>query len=177
MSEEGSNSGGGNKGMMLIIMAMLGLIIVALVGAAVFLFLNMDNIFGGSEGAVEEPPSELFVHPDVAPPISKQMMFDLSDPIATNFGDWHFIRLENISLGINNNEPEDAIAFMRELANKERAVMDTIHRVLRRTTIEQLSAPEGEDRLREDILHALQTAFESPLIVAVYLVVYTVPLH
>ena len=177
MSEEGK-SGGGNKGMMLIIMAMLGLIIVALVGAAVFLFLNMDNIFGSGEGsAAEEPPADIFVQPGVAPPISEQVMFDLSDPIATNFGDWHFIRLENISLGINNNEPEDAIAFMRELANKERAVMDTIHRVLRRTTVEQLSAPEGEDRLREDILHALQTAFESPLIVAVYLVVYTVPLH
>ena len=178
MSEEGdSKSGGGNKGMMMIIMAMLGLIILALVGVAVFLFLNMDALFGGGEEGGDDAPQGIdFVQPGVAPPLSEQVLFDLSDYISTNLGDFHYIRVDNISLGINNIEPDEAIAFIRELASRERAIKDIIHRVLRNTTIEQLNAPEGADRLREDILDALQLAFESPMIVAVYLMVYTIPI-
>jgi flagellar basal body-associated protein FliL len=159
--------------MMMIIMGMLGLIIVALVGVAVFLFLNMGNLAGGESGG---GPETDFVVQGAAPPISEQVMFDISDAIATNLGNYHFVRLENMALGINNTDPAAAVEFMRELTTKERAVMDAIHRILRNTSIEDLSRPEGADLLREDILDALQVAFESHMIVAVYLTIYTVPI-
>jgi flagellar basal body-associated protein FliL len=177
MSEEGAAKGssGGNKGMMMIIMAMLGLIILALAGVAVFLFMTMNNLGGGEEGTTGNL-GDTHVAVGVAPPISEQVMFDLSESISTNMGDRHFVRLDNISLGINNTEPEAALAFVRELATRERAIMDAIHRILRNTAVEDLSLPEGADLLRADILDALQVAFDSPMIVAIYLTVYTVPI-
>jgi flagellar basal body-associated protein FliL len=174
MSEE-AKSGGGNKGMMMIIMAMLGLIIVALVGVGVFLITNLAAFTGG-----DAPPDgsigDGHVVPGAVPPISEQIMFNLSEAIATNLGTTHFVRLENMALGINNTDPAETTAFMLQLASSERAIMDTIHRILRNTNIEDLSRPEGADLLREDILEALQLQFNSPMIVAIYLTVYTVPI-
>ncbi|MCL2854272.1 MAG: flagellar basal body-associated FliL family protein [Defluviitaleaceae bacterium] len=163
MSEE---SKGNNKGMMLIIVAMLAVIILALAGVAVFLIMNMGNDGDSASGNVSHVLTEV-------PSALDQRIFDLGDSITTNLlatspgGPNNFV-LVNLSLGINNLDEEAADDFWILLAERQPVVRDAVTSILRRATAEELRRPDGADVLREDILTALQAAFASPMIVEVY---------
>ncbi|MCL2752632.1 MAG: flagellar basal body-associated FliL family protein [Defluviitaleaceae bacterium] len=164
MAEEAK--GGNNKGMMMIIMAMLGLIIVALVGVSIFLITSLgndDDDVGGVGAFVPDPPLTAF---DI-------VTLDIGRDVTTNLlpranGSRHFVVLRDLSLGINNLDEDEAIDFAAEIRAREAVVIDTINTILRRTTPEELEAEGGGVTLSENILQALQTAFGSHMIVDVY---------
>jgi len=164
MSEEAK--GGGNKGMMMIIMAMLGLIIVALVGVSIFLIMNLgsDDDVDASQGIFlpVEPPT----WHDLVP-------LHIGQDITTNLlpranGNRHAVMLSNLALSINNLDEEEAEELMDGISQREAAVVSTINDILRRTTPEELEVTGGVEILRENILDALRREFTSNLIVEVH---------
>jgi flagellar basal body-associated protein FliL len=168
MEENNAGTGGGNKGMMLVIMGMLGLIIVALAAVSVILIINIGNLggSGNGEGGYVPPPPALTA--------ADQILFTVGTAITTNLaqspdGSQHIIRLE-VALGINNLEPEVATEFINEIITpREMVIQDHVNTILRRTTAADLQREGGMDILREDILASLQQAFGSPMIVNVFL--------
>ena len=167
--EEGKNNS--NKGMMFVIMGMLGLIIIALVGVSFFLISSMGGLGGITTAEASEPE---------VPSVLEQRMFDLSTTITTNLhdspnGGQHLIRMERVSLGINNTDPAEATTFIESLSTREAAAVDSINTVLRRTTADELNMPGGDDMLRENLLQALQARFGSLMIVDVYFQMFVTP--
>ena len=99
--------------------------------------------------------------------------FTLSNAITTNLlqspgGRRHVVRVE-VGVGINNIDTDEADEFIQTLMEHEIVIVHTVTEILRRTTIEQLEAVGGSEALAEDILAALQDAFDSRMIVRVYL--------
>jgi len=164
--EENNTKTGGNKGMMYIIMGMLGLIILALAAASVFLIINMDSIFGNEPAYV---PVEEGAPPDVA----YQEMFSLSSNVLAMIpsrpGGNRVTASLSVTLGIDFTEQEEGRRILDIIADREAVVVDTVHNLLRQTTAEEIEAPGGTERLREDILHALQILFNTNLIVSVFM--------
>lgn len=164
MSEEAK--GGSNKGMMLIIVAMLAIIILALAGVAVFLIMNMGGDGEGFGGPVQNWQSD-------TPSALDQRIFDLGDAITTNLlssgpGSGNNFVVVNMSLGINNLDEDEADEFLILLSERQPVVRDAVTSILRRSTAEELRRPDGADIIREDILTALQSVFASTMIVEVY---------
>ncbi|MCL2236378.1 MAG: flagellar basal body-associated FliL family protein [Defluviitaleaceae bacterium] len=164
MAEE--TKGGNNKGMMLIIVAMLAIIILALAGVAVFLIMNMGSDDAMGSGPVQNWEAD-------TPSVVDQRIFDLGDNITTNLlssgpGAPNRFVVVNVSLGINNLDEEEANEFWVTLSERQPVVRDAVTSILRRSTAEELERTDGADILREDILNALQSAFASPMIVEVY---------
>ena len=98
----------------------------------------------------------------------------LSSPIITNLlqapdGTQHIVRLE-AGLGINNTDPAAADEFIESLMQREIIILDRINNTLRRTTAEEISKPDGMELLAQEILTSLQDAFNTNLIVDVYIV-------
>jgi len=169
--EENTKSGGGNKGMMLIIVGMLGLIIVALAGVAVFLIMNMPSGEAGGEGYYHAGEPE---EPEI-PYVEDQILFDMSGPITASLqapvAGRTSLAMVNMSIGINNLDPEEANELMQIIAEREMIVVSVVNAVLREYTAEMIDAPGGREMLNNDILEALQLMFRSTLIVAIYAVV------
>ena len=154
-----------NKGMMLIIIIMLGLIIAAIVVGAIVLlnFMGNDN---GMQG--QEPPAWHVQE------ISEQDIryIELSSDITTNLlshdGARNVVRV-TVGIGINNTDEDEASDFIDMLLEREIVMVDIATNILRRTTQEQLAAVGGPENVAEEILMALQDAFASQLIVRVRL--------
>jgi len=155
-----------NKGMMMIIIIMLGLIIAAIIAGAVFLLMSD---FGNADG------QQIVVEIHHAPQeISEQDIrsFTLSNDITTNLfspdGGRHVVRV-TVGIGINNTDESEADDFIDMLLEREIVILDTVTNVLRRTTRQQLEVVGGSEAVADEILDALQVAFGSQLIVRVYL--------
>jgi len=162
VSEEAK--GGNNKGMMMVIMVMLGLIIVALVGVSIFLISSLGNDEGNNagQGVFEQAPP---------PTVMDTIPLSISN-VTTNLlpranGNRHVVLLSTVALSINNLDEDEAADFVAAVSLREPAVIDAITTVLRRTTPEELEAVGGHEVLKENLLIALQTAFGSHMIVDV----------
>ena len=156
-----------NKGMMIVIIIMLGIIIAAIVAGAVFLFtgdfMNQNQPQMQATGVWH---TQEISEADIR-------SFQLSSPITTNLlqspgGGRGVVRVE-VGVGINNIDTEAADEFIQTLMEREIVITHTATEILRRTTREQLEAVGGIEALADDILVALQDAFGSHLIVRVYL--------
>ena len=152
------------KGMMLVIIGMLGVIIAALVAGFIFLFSQINSEPGEGTIIVHEPPA--VTEMDI-------LAVNLSDSVQTNLypsagGTRHVVRAD-IGIGINNTDPDEAEEFMREMMAREIAIMDRITNILRRTTREELSTADGTDLLADRILLTLQDLFDTRMIVRVYI--------
>lgn len=167
MSEEAK--GGGNKGMMMIIMAMLGLIIVALVGVSIFLITSLGNDGNGDgdDGSftLDQPVSPFdIVILDVAPNITTNLL-----PRAD--GRRAFVMLETVALGINNLDESEANDFMLGVSQRQPVVISTINDILRRWTPEPLETAGGVEVLRENILQALQDEFGHMIVSVLFTII------
>ncbi|MDR2167841.1 MAG: flagellar basal body-associated FliL family protein [Clostridiales bacterium] len=166
--EENTKGSGGNKGMMFIIMGMLGLIILALAGVAVFLIMNMGAFGGGGEGN-----GEIIDEGYEAPPgIIDQVLFELDGGVNANIftrpgGSRSLVHM-TLAIGVNNLEPTEAAELVAALSARQPAIASIVGDILRLSTVDSLEAPGGHDALREDIVSALQMHFNTNLIVAVY---------
>jgi len=171
MAEEAKNAsagGGQNKGMMLIIVAMLGLIIVALAGVAVFLIMNMggDSEEGAGAAAQYTPdePAEI--------PLYEQRMFVIEGNIFATLnnimGGRTMVGLSVFTFGINNIDEEYADELYMRIRMSEPALISLITGIMRHYTIDQLEAPGGWEMLKRDILSLMQTEFNTNAVVEVY---------
>jgi len=152
------------KGMMLVIIGMLGVIIAALVAGFIFLFTQMDS---------EAGDVNIIRHDPIAVSEMDIMIVEMSNPVQTNLyispgGSRHVVRAY-FGIGINNTDPDAAQEFRREMMEREIAIMDRITNVLRRTTREELAHVDGSDLLAEQILLILQDLFDTRMIVRVYI--------
>jgi len=154
-----------NKGMMIIIIAMLGLIIVAIVVGAIFLLGAMNNNDQVQAGGPVTVHVQEITEQDI-------IAFTLSNDITTNLlsqdGSRHVVRV-TVGIGINNTDEAEAEEFIDMLMEREIAILDLVTNILRRTTRAQLEAVGGSEVVAEEILVALQDNFGSQLIVRVYL--------
>ena len=155
-----------NKGMMIIIIAMLGLIIAAIVVFAIIVLPGLMNNDGQAQA--QEPPTwytQQISEQDIIP-------FTLSRDITANLlsqgAERHIVRV-TVGIGINNIDEEMASDFIDMLMEREIVILDTVTNILRRTTRDQLEMVGGSEAVADDILIALQDAFGSQLIVRVYL--------
>jgi len=151
------------KGMMLVIIGMLGVIIAALVAGFIFLFSQMDSDAGDATIVRQDPAavSEMDI-----------LIVPLSNPVQTNLyvspgGSRHVVRAY-FGIGINNTDADAAQDFMREMMEREIAIMDRVTNILRRTTREELAHADGQDLIAEQILLILQDLFDTRMIVRVY---------
>ena len=161
---EENAKGGGNKGMMLIIVGMLALIIVALAGVAIMLIMSMGNDGNVGEEISYVPETEM-------PGLEYQLIFNLSGSISTTLGSTNnMATTADFGIGINNTEEnqEEALELYRVLQSSEVAINAIVADVVRQFSAEALEAEGGREALNADILTALQNSFTSNLIVAVY---------
>jgi len=153
------------KGMMLVIIGMLGVIIAALVAGFIFLFSQMDNDPSENGNVVRHDP--------VAVTELDILVVPLNESVQTNLyvspdGSRNIVR-GDFGIGINNTDAEAAQDFMREMMEREIAIMDRITNILRRTTREELAHADGTDMLAERVLITLQELFDTRMIVRVYI--------
>ena len=156
---------GNNKSMMIIILVVL-LVLIGIIVAG--LFLIMSNI-----NAAQVPQEPITILVPAAPSEADIRPFILDGNISTNLhtgsgGGNRFAVLTSPGIGINNLDPDAADEFIEMISEREIVVRDTITSILRRKTAEELNALGGDDILREEILVALQEAFQTQLIVRVY---------
>jgi len=160
-----------NKLMMIIIIVLLLVLVGAIVAGTLFITSRINNpVVEGDGGMV------IHAAPPTAPAQEDIRIFQLSDDIVTNLlqapgGRSHIVRLV-MGIGVDGTDAEAADAFFRILLEQEIVVQDIVTTLLRRTTIDEITRIDGTDILRDDILAALQSAFESNLIVAVYISVW-----
>jgi flagellar basal body-associated protein FliL len=153
-----------NKGMMMIIIVMLGLIIAAITVGAILLLGMMNN---DQAHAQEE-------YPGYVQEISGQDIrtFTLSNDITTNLlspeGERHIVRV-TVGIGINDIDEDEASDFIDMMLEREIAILDLVTGILRSTTRDQLAAVGGSEAVSDRILVTLQDYFGSQLIVRVYL--------
>jgi len=155
-----------NKGMMIIIIAMLGLIIAAIVVFAIIVLPGLMNNDGQAQA--QEPPTwytQQISEQDIIP-------FTLSRDITANLlsqgAERHIVRV-TVGIGINNTDPDAAEDIIEMLQEREVVIEDAVNGILRRTTRDQLSMVGGMEILADEILITLQEMFGSQLIVRVYL--------
>ena len=160
-----------NKGMMIVIIVMLGLIIATIAAFIILLFTGaLGNVFGNIAGhqqvvmTVEHRPHEI-TEQDIR-------YLELSSDITTNLlsvnGGRHVVRA-SVGIGINNLNEGEANDFYDILREREIVILDITTNILRRTTRDELARYGGKEIVEEEILTALQDAFGSHLIVRVRL--------
>jgi len=80
-------------------------------------------------------------------------------------GTRNYLAMGTFSLEVNTKD--DTEGLMRLLESKRDVVRDIINTVLRNTTYEELSSPNGADRVKEQILNLVCEAFQTNRIVQV----------
>jgi len=160
--------GGQNKGMMLIIVAMLGLIIVALAGVAVFLIMNMGGDDGGDQAVSGQyDPND----PQEVNLVNQRLLVFDNAPFTTVnsiTGGSHMLSLQGFTLGLNNTDEEYAEELFASIIMFEPALVALIIGIMQQYSIEALEAPGGWEMLKRDILTLIQIEFETNAVVAVY---------
>ena len=159
-----------NKGMMIIIIVMLGLIIASIAAFTVLIFTGAFGTFLGNAAGVQQVT--VVEHSPHAITEQDIRYFELSSDITTNLlsheGGRHVVRV-TVGIGINNLDESEASDFYYMLREREIVILDIATNILRRTTRDDLAVVGGTEVVAEEILTALQDAFGSQLIVRVRL--------
>jgi len=155
---------------MFIIIALL----VILLGAVAFVSFYLFKTIGKNTSETANAASEA----NTATPVTKLTVdqiekVPLSSPISTNLltgddGVEHYVKI-NLSIGVNNTDKKESPKMLTSLANNEMVVRDIILGILRNQTYEDLTLPEGQELLKDNIKSKLQDEFNSNLIVQVYI--------
>ncbi len=159
---------GNNKSMMIIIIAIL-VIMLGGVGAGFFFIAgminkNMEATTGDKPVQTEEKaytPADL-----INVPLSDSIKSNL---LVSNDGQEHLI-LITAEIAVNGAGKNAKAATEMEtlLKQKEAVVTDSILKILRQKTFQDVKRPDAQQLLSDEIVSALQGEFNSNLIVEVY---------
>ena len=153
-----------SKPLMIVIIALL----VILLGAISFVSFYLIRAMGReNSNAVSAEPQAAQLTVDQIEKVS------LSSPISTNLsrgndGMDHYVKI-NFWIGVNNTDKKESPKMLSSLESNEMVVRDIVLGILRKQTYEDLTIPEGQDLLKENIKTQLQEEFSSNLIVQVYI--------
>ena len=96
----------------------------------------------------------------------------LSSPISTNLrrvdGVAQYVKID-LSIGVNNTDKRDSPRIVDSLNKNEMVTRDIVLSVLRSQTYQEISVPEGQELLKENIKRRLQEEYDTNLIVQVYI--------
>ncbi|MFV0440919.1 MAG: flagellar basal body-associated FliL family protein [Lachnospirales bacterium] len=155
-----------NKIFMIVIIVLL----VLLLGAIGFVGYKAFSILGAEETVVEE---EFVGTTEVLLP-SEILTIPLDEPISTNLtkgedGLAHDIRV-SIAFGIDNRDPEneDYIAFLETFNANPYMLRSICLSIIKSKTYEEMSLPDAQDTLANEILIAMKDTFKSNYINTVY---------
>ncbi len=156
-----------NKLMLIIIIVLL----VLLLGAIGFVAYKAVTITSGDNQAEEEVMSGEVV---VLKP-EEFLYVDLDQPISTNLrtgadGLEHVIRV-SITFGLDNRDPENEeyMTFLETFNSSKLLVRSICLDILTSKTYEDVTAPDAKTMLADEILVALQDAFQTNYINSVFI--------
>jgi flagellar basal body-associated protein FliL len=97
----------------------------------------------------------------------------LSSPISTNLlrgadDAEHYVKI-NLSIGVNNTDKKESPKILESLNKNEMVTRDIVLSILRNQTYEDLSFPDRQELLKDNIRTRLQEEYGSNLIVQVYI--------
>jgi len=149
---------------MIIIIALL----VVLLGAVSFVsyyFLRISGPNSSGDSYQGSPATQLTM--DQIEKVS------LSGPISTNLlkgndGAERYVKI-NLSIGVNNTDKKESPKMLNTLESNEMVIRDIVLGIMRNQTYEDITLPDGQDLLKENIKTQLQEEFKSNLIVQVYI--------
>ncbi len=157
-----------NKLMMIVIIVLLLLLLGTIVGVSVFAlrYVNNRNI---EEASLDSPKATTVKQ--LKPDEIKEV--PLLDPLSANLmtgadGVEHVIRVK-ISTGIDNTDKKQSPITIATVTANDTIIRDLAIDVLKKTTYQELSRPDGNDILKDRLLKRIQETFADNLIVTVYL--------
>jgi flagellar basal body-associated protein FliL len=153
-----------NKLMMISILALLVILLGTIIGVSLYVFkmIHADNAHAS---APTENEARLT--------LDQIQKVPLSAPISTNLmqdadGSNHYVKLD-LAVGVNSTIKDESPEMVESLANNQMVTRDIILSILRHTTFDDLSKPEGQELLKSDIKTKLQEEYNSNLIVQIYI--------
>jgi len=153
-----------SKPLMITIIALLVILLGAISFASFYFVRTMEKNASGASNTLTQA-THLSV--DQIEKVS------LSSPISTNLlngkdGVEHYVKI-NLSVGVNNTDKKESPRMLSSLKSNEMVVRDIVLAILRNQTYEELTNPDGQDLLKDNIKTQLQDEFKSNLIVQVYI--------
>ncbi|MCL2461143.1 MAG: flagellar basal body-associated FliL family protein [Defluviitaleaceae bacterium] len=159
------------KPMMMIVLILL-VVLLGAVGAVSFYALRLAkaNQAGADTGA--NAPAAPSIQRLSIDQITKVPLTTVSTNLRVSAdGSQNYIKL-TIQVGVNNTVKKESDAIIKSLGDNEAVALDVVNGVLRNKTREELADP-GMDtfqNLKNEITEKLQSAFNTNLIVDVYVV-------
>ena len=154
-----------SKPLMIIIIALLVLVLGAISAASFFFIKSIGKTIAGAAVSAESPVNKLSIDQIEKVPLTSPISTNLS---AGQDGVEHYVKI-NLAVGVNNTDKNESPKMLASLANNEMVIRDIILGVLRSQTYEDLTVPEGQELLKDNIKTQLQEEFNSNLIVQVYI--------
>ena len=153
-----------SKPLMIVIIALLVLVLGAISAASFFLIRSLGKNNAPVVSA-EAPVTKLTIDQIEKVPLKTPISTNLS---AGHDGVEHYVKI-NLAIGVNNTDKNESPKMLSSLESNEMVVRDIVLGVLRSQTYEDLTVPEGQDLLKDNIKTQLQEEFNSNLIVQVYI--------
>ena len=148
---------------MIVIIALLVLVLGAIGFVSFFLMKTMGKNTPNVTAAA--PAAKLTVDQIEKVPLSSPLSTNL---LSGNDGVEHYVKID-LSIGVNNTDKKESPKMITSLQNNEMVVRDIVLSILRGQTYNDLTQPDGQDLLKENIKSQLQDEFNSNLIVQVYI--------
>lgn len=148
------------KTMMIVIIVLLVILIVTIAGVSYYTFKKINT--------PEDPNAAKTVATGkVLEPIEITVV-ELADPIAVNLavgadGAQHSASVE-VAIGIDNTDKKESPVVVDLITNQEVVVRDVVISVLRSKNIEQISEPDSQEAIKQEILEKLRLEFNTNLI-------------
>ncbi len=156
-----------NKLLMIIIIAVLVIVLAGVGFGFVFTISKINEISNNADG------SAMIESDDVA--VEDLDFVYLEEPVRTNLapsadGSEHLVSIDiAIALGGKSKDNEkEYTQFMEKLNSEQVVIRNTVLRVLRNKTIEELKGVNSEDALSEELLSKLRDVYKNNFIVDIY---------
>ncbi len=156
-----------NKGktMMIVIIVLLTVLIVTIAGVSIYAFKMLKSSQSNEGGQPEVTQAK-----DLD--ASEIYTYQLAQPIAVNLavgtdGLEHSASVE-VGIGIDNSDKKNSPGFITLIESQEVVVRDVVISVLRTKTVDQMSQPDSQEAIKQEILEKLQAEFNSQLVYSVY---------
>jgi flagellar basal body-associated protein FliL len=149
---------------MMVIIALL-VILLGAVGFVAYYAVTMSNATANSDPVKVIESGRLTVEQietvSLTSPISTNLR--KSDGVAAQY-----IKID-LSIGVNNTDKKESPRIVDSLAKNEMVTRDIVLSILRSQTYNELSVPEGQELLKDNIKRRLQEEYDTNLIVQVYI--------
>jgi flagellar basal body-associated protein FliL len=159
---------GKNNVLLIVIVVLLVLLLAAVGGVSYYAFTviqNQQQDQGSAPSNSADAAIKLTVDQISKVPLSSEITTNL---MKSSDGTDHLVRI-NLSIGVNNTDKKQSDTLITSLTNNEMVTRDIVLGILRGETYEDLSVPEGQELLKDDIKTQLQDEYNTNLIVQVYI--------